>query len=123
MTDLGRPSSALTLAAVCAVIGRTPYCLRHDWTRFRQAQPPSGPGLATPALWHRTARRFCPEQWKKIGDEIKAVRTTFGPKTPLGNAEHYRRSLHGLKRPQSQRLHETDLETDDGFGALTLASF
>jgi topoisomerase-4 subunit A len=25
-----------------------------------------------------------PEQWKKIGDEIKAVRTTFGPKTPLG---------------------------------------
>ena len=25
-----------------------------------------------------------PDQWKKIGDEIKAVRTTFGPKTPLG---------------------------------------
>jgi topoisomerase-4 subunit A len=24
------------------------------------------------------------DQWKKIGDEIKAVRTTFGPKTPLG---------------------------------------
>jgi topoisomerase IV subunit A len=24
------------------------------------------------------------EQWKKIGDEIKAVRTTFGPKTKLG---------------------------------------
>jgi topoisomerase IV subunit A len=25
-----------------------------------------------------------PDQWKKIADEIKAVRTTFGPKTPLG---------------------------------------
>jgi topoisomerase-4 subunit A len=25
-----------------------------------------------------------PEQWKKVADEIKAVRTTFGPKTPLG---------------------------------------
>jgi topoisomerase-4 subunit A len=25
-----------------------------------------------------------PDQWKKIGDEIKAVRATFGPKTPLG---------------------------------------
>ena len=25
-----------------------------------------------------------PDQWRKIGDEIKAVRTTFGPKTPLG---------------------------------------
>src|SRR5882724_5231515 len=25
-----------------------------------------------------------PEQWKKIADEIKAVRATFGPKTPLG---------------------------------------
>jgi topoisomerase-4 subunit A len=25
-----------------------------------------------------------PDQWKKIGDEIKAVRTTFGPKTQLG---------------------------------------
>ncbi len=25
-----------------------------------------------------------PSQWKKIADEIKAVRTTFGPKTPLG---------------------------------------
>src|SRR5262250_1938929 len=25
-----------------------------------------------------------PDQWKKIGDEIKAVRTTFGPRTPLG---------------------------------------
>jgi topoisomerase IV subunit A len=24
------------------------------------------------------------DQWKKVGDEIKAVRTTFGPKTPLG---------------------------------------
>jgi topoisomerase-4 subunit A len=24
------------------------------------------------------------EQWKKIAEEIKAVRTTFGPKTPLG---------------------------------------
>jgi topoisomerase-4 subunit A len=24
------------------------------------------------------------EQWKKVADEIKAVRTTFGPKTPLG---------------------------------------
>jgi topoisomerase IV subunit A len=24
------------------------------------------------------------DQWKKIGDQIKAVRTTFGPKTPLG---------------------------------------
>jgi topoisomerase IV subunit A len=24
------------------------------------------------------------DQWKKIGEEIKAVRTTFGPKTPLG---------------------------------------
>jgi topoisomerase-4 subunit A len=25
-----------------------------------------------------------PAQWKKVADEIKAVRTTFGPKTPLG---------------------------------------
>ena len=25
-----------------------------------------------------------PDQWKKIAEEIKAVRTTFGPKTPLG---------------------------------------
>jgi topoisomerase-4 subunit A len=25
-----------------------------------------------------------PEQWKKVADEIKAVRATFGPKTPLG---------------------------------------
>jgi topoisomerase IV subunit A len=25
-----------------------------------------------------------PDQWKKIADEIKAVRTAFGPKTPLG---------------------------------------
>jgi topoisomerase IV subunit A len=24
------------------------------------------------------------EQWKKVGDEIKSIRTTFGPKTPLG---------------------------------------
>jgi topoisomerase-4 subunit A len=24
------------------------------------------------------------EQWKKVADEVKAVRTTFGPKTPLG---------------------------------------
>ena len=24
------------------------------------------------------------EQWKKVGEEIKKVRTTFGPKTPLG---------------------------------------
>src|SRR5258708_2962779 len=24
------------------------------------------------------------DQWKTVGDEIKAVRTTFGPKTPLG---------------------------------------
>ena len=24
------------------------------------------------------------QQWKRIADEIKAVRTTFGPKTPLG---------------------------------------
>jgi topoisomerase-4 subunit A len=24
------------------------------------------------------------DQWKKVADEIKAVRTTFGPKTPLG---------------------------------------
>jgi topoisomerase-4 subunit A len=24
------------------------------------------------------------EQWKRVGDEIKSIRTTFGPKTPLG---------------------------------------
>ena len=32
------------------------------------------------ATWSRPSR----DQWKNIADEIKAVRTTFGPKTPLG---------------------------------------
>jgi topoisomerase-4 subunit A len=25
-----------------------------------------------------------PEQWKRVGDEIRTIKTTFGPKTPLG---------------------------------------
>ena len=59
--------------------------LRNLRSLEEHGDPDRGPEFA-----HREAQELQelvksePDQWKKIADEIKAVRTGFGPKTPLG---------------------------------------
>src|SRR5215204_5053795 len=48
------------------------------------------------------------EQWKQIADQIKQVRDTFGPKTPLGK----RRTTFGTVRDVEQELAEVLVERE-----------